>query len=57
MFLVSFFKQLKEIGKLVSQKKYLKLKSWLNFNASIVFFNKIKNLYQFSEKKFSKKKT
>ena len=32
-------------------KKHLKLKSWLNFNAIIVFINKIKNLRQFSEEK------
>ena len=27
------------------------VESWLNFNAIIVFINKIKNLCQFSEKK------
>ena len=32
-------------------KEYLKLKTWLNFNAIIVFILKIKNLRQFSEKK------
>ena len=32
------------------RKKYLKLKYWLNFNAIIVFTDKIQNLNQFSEK-------
>ena len=35
-----------------SQKKYLKLKTWLDFNAIIGFINNIKNLHQFSEKHF-----
>ena len=40
---------------LLSKKKYIKLKSWLNFNAIIVFINKIKNLHQFSEKNLNKR--
>ena len=36
------------------KKKKLKLKSWLTFNAIIVFFiKKIKNLRKFSEEKIS----
>ena len=35
---------------LLRKKNYLKLKSWLNFNAITVFY-KIKKLLQFSEKK------
>ena len=36
------------------KKKYLKLKSWLNFNAIIVFFYKVKKLRQFSEQNLNK---
>ena len=36
------------------RKNYPKLKSWINFHASVVFIKKIKNLCQFSEKKSKK---
>ena len=35
------------------KKKILELKSWLNFDAIIVFYNEITNLREFSEKKIS----